>query len=185
MSKVTYNKVSRFPGRHWIVYLYCLPTDIVAWLLVSILALITGGTLFWRNGLWCSIQGNSWWCRSLASGYAGGTLGHGGWLRAHVVGNGGIATRTEFHEHIHVEQYEALMLFVTLLNVGWLTFLGITQGLTLYPILFSLLVQVFGGLLGLCASWITAWLRGASVYRGSVHEEDAYSREKEFKYVRH
>ena len=185
MSKATYNKVSGFPGRHWLVYLYCLPTDIVAWLLVSILALITGGAWFWRNGLWCSIPDSSWWCRSLANGYAGGTLGHGGWLRADVVGNGCIATRTEFHEHIHVEQYEALMLFVAMLNLGWLLFVCFTEGFAWNVLFFGLFVQTLGGMLGLCASWITAWLRGSSVYRGSVHEEDAYSREKEFKCVRH
>jgi hypothetical protein len=184
VSKIIYNKVSGFPGRHWIVYVYCLPTDIVAWLLVSILALITGASLFWRNGLWCSIQGNSWWC-SLASGYSGGTLGHGGWLRACVVGDGDIATGTEFHEHIHVEQYEALMLFVTMLNLCWLLFVCFTEGFALNMLFFGISVQTLGGMLGLCASWMTAWLRGSSVYRGSVHEEDAYSREKEFKYIRH
>lgn len=159
-----------FPRRHWFVFLFCLGGDVVSWSIILCIRAIFGGHIFWGNGLWCVVPKDSFWCRRIADGYSGGTIGHGGWLRE------GFSPDTEFHEHVHVEQYEVVMLLVCIHLVGWITVAGLSGGLCWqWPIILA--YYILGGLLGLVASWATAWLRGEPVYRGSSHEKSAYAQE--------
>jgi hypothetical protein len=89
----------------------------------------------------------------------------------------GIDTELETHEHLHVEQYEVVMLLVFLILMGW-TIQAIHLGTlaATWPILLG--YWALGGFLGTVAAWAVAWMRGESMYRGNVMEEGAYGLDK-------
>jgi len=163
------NKLDNFPLRHWAVYVCCLPADILCWLIVLLLWVLSGDKLVIQNGLWTTIPSKSWLGRSIFKKYGGGTLGHGGWLKADMVGDKGIDTRLERHEHKHVEQFETTLVFLLFGSI--LLWNGYLFGI-LWQLAIGLLVG--GWWLYIATGWFVAWLRGESLYRGSVQEESAY-----------
>ena len=161
------------PFRYWVTYLWTWPWDILAWIVVMFVWLVSGTKLHWLGGLWCELKEGSFITRIWRWG--GITLGHGGVLAPTLAGGDGIDTPTEFHEHsVHVEQYETAMLlgFIT----GWLIFgLSVLCG-----------HEEVGGFIGAgvwFVAWpavygvfsIQAWFRGENAYRGNSLEEAAYS----------
>jgi hypothetical protein len=173
-------KQDNFPWRHWLVYVYCLAGDIICWASVLVLWVFFGDKLVWQNGLWVGISKGSFWCRVVAKGIVGGTMGHGGWYVLDLMGDDGIDTKLEFHEHVHVEQYEVTQLVNVIIQAGHVI-MHIVNGQLESTWLMTLLYWMFGGLVGTAAGWIVAILRGERAYRGSQHEEAAYSLEKGFR----
>jgi hypothetical protein len=153
-------------------------------------------TWHWLDGFWFELDEKSWFVRKFYQGWGGTTLGHGGWYREGKIGDektsverrGGrnfivteqvIDTEIEFHEHVHVEQYEAAMLNAFLVGaavfLGFLIFTHIYAGIILGGGLW------FTGYFRMAVSrWLTAWMRGEEVYRGSAHEEAAYALAEEY-----
>ena len=155
------------------------------------------------KSLWCDLKGGSWptrtWYAKYKSGnwlafltkeepvkrqvtdplelgpyrtWGGTTLGHGGFYGPGIAKADGW-TRTQEHEHVHVEQFEASMVVSFLGAVYW----SIITTFTGYPFLAlvsGLLYWLSGGFMYGVAGWATAKLRGESPYRGSHHEEAAY-----------
>jgi hypothetical protein len=155
------------------------------------------------KSLWCDLKPDSWPTRSWYAHYDSGswfafltkeepllrpasatnrlgkyltwggtTLGHGGFYGPGAANLNGWG-RTQEHEHVHVEQFEATMLrsfAVGLYNGGTVVVLGhVGWGVAIF--LFNwwvgyLWMGIYNGL--------TARLRGENAYRGSVHEEEAY-----------
>lgn len=122
-----------------------------------------------------------WYLRSGTDRPWGGTtLGHAIFYGPHgrVSGEGfgdprlDLWTRTQAHEHIHVEQAEAA-------SVGSF-FVGLAAGIVLWllghveagAVLF-LVVWTTGYLVMGVSGWLTALLRGEEAYWGSTHEESA------------
>lgn len=173
------NKVDNFPKRHWIVNAYCLPADLLCWIIVIILWLVSGNYIYWNNGLWVTIIRKSVLGRTIFHRYGGGTLGHGGWLSADLIGGKLIDTGVEYHEHIHVEQFEVVVTMVLMV-------LSVIGGVCVYLGCFSqvwywlLGIWVLSGGIGLVSGFLVAYLRGEDVYMGSAHEESAYSQEDQY-----
>jgi len=175
-------KVDKFPRRHLLVYAYCLAADLVCWLIVLTLWIFAGkgAVLLVQNGLWVAIPRTSLLAKTIFNGIGGGTMGHGGWYLRDLIGKDGIDTALEFHEHIHVEQFESIMLAVSNILLGFVVNLGIRGQLyDIWPMV--LFYWALGGLIGVFSNWVVALLRGEEAYRGSAHEEAAYALEKEFK----
>lgn len=184
---------------HWILYAVSLPWDLfVAWPLVLLIRALWGKDLRWETPprykrevgggggpcLTCTVRENSFpvtpgiwpkgWYLHRATGrpWGGTTLGHAifygpkgrldteGW------------TRTQTHEHVHVEQAEVAMvqgLLIGLTCGAVLWGLGYTvAGLAVFLALWSC-----GYLLMGVAGWLTATLRGEEAYWGATHEESA------------
>ena len=162
------------PKRYWLTYLWTFPWDIVVFVIVIlILRPLFGKRFQWMNGLWVIIDSNSWFVRKIYKGYAGTTLGHGGFLVSGYEGGEGIDTSTEFHEDQHIEQYEFIMLGCFLLSGISAGTIHLVGGEVLWWL--HLALWVFGWELFYVCSLLQAWLRGESPYRGSVLEEAAYS----------
>jgi hypothetical protein len=172
--------MKRFPKRYLLSYLFCLPADIVCWLIVIAIRLrfLKGGYMFWQHGLWCEIPKDNW------AGMAGGIIGHGGWYRRGAIGKGKeVDTEVEFHEHFHVEQFEVNMLRVFMISLAMAITLAIAGLATTRLIYFPIILwSVFGFLSWVVPGWIQAWIRGESIYKGSIHEEGAYAAAE--KYIR-
>ena len=148
----------------------------------------------WKGGgggpcLTCRIRENSfpvrpgifpkgWYVRKGRDGrkdrpWGGTTLGHGIFYGPYGRGKKHDKwTRTQHHEHVHVEQAEVAMLR------------GFVEGLAAGIVLWSLGHPVAGTVMFLAmwftgylmmglAGWPTAWLRGEEPYWGSTHEESA------------
>jgi hypothetical protein len=163
----------KFPKRYFITYLYCLPWDIFGWLAVLFLRFrfFKGSVLFWKHGLWCEISEESW------KGMAGGIVGHGGWYRKGAIGKGiEIDTEVEVHEHFHVEQYEVAMLRAFIVALGGFATMYFSGTVTIPMMAYMVLQWAFlGFILWTAPGWMQAWIRGESMYRGSIHEEGAYA----------
>jgi hypothetical protein len=186
--------------RHVFLYIVSFPWDlIVAWPIVLIVRLLWGKDLKWETPppysrekgggggpcLTCQMKEGSfpvtpgifpkgWYFnKKTERPWNGTTLGHGifygpsgrhgGWQNW---------TKTQAHEHIHVEQSEVSMLgsFVVGLIAGIVIFvLGhpVAAVSTFFGIWFT------GYLIMGISGWLTAWLRGEEAYRGSAHEESA------------
>jgi len=184
---------------HWILYAICCPWDLlVAWPVVLLIRAFWGEDLRWETPppydrekgggggpcLSCRIRENSFpvtkgtfpkgWYLHKGSGrpWGGTSLGHGVFY-----GPGGRKgpddwTRTQAHEHVHVEQAEVAMVR------GFAV--GLTTGIVLWslghPIAGTIMFLTFwtiGYLLMGLAGWPTAVLRGEEAYWGSTHEESA------------
>ena len=149
------------------IWLVCLPSDIIVWLATLVVWALWGTKLHWCNGLWCELKESSWPARTWYKPWGGTTFGHGGFYNDGLSGEKGIDTYIEFHENIHVEQYEAGMLRTFIIALAILIFTGnwILAGA----------IWISGGLLTFGPNWLTALLRGEPAYRGSHHEEAAYA----------
>lgn len=110
--------------------------------------------------------------------WGGTTLGHGGFYGPGSSGGKGIDTEIEFHEHVHVEQFVAAMIMSLVQALISLLFVGLSGDWTT-GVQLALVLWVIGGFLFAAAGWLTAWLRGEDPYRGSFHEEAAYSLTRE------
>jgi hypothetical protein len=173
-------KVDKFPRRHILVYFFTLPGDLICWTLVLLIGVFFGDRFVWQNGLWFEISKDSWLYKTFLKEITGGTMGHGGWYRSDLAGEDGIDTKLEFHEHVHVEQYEAVMTAIFVVVFGF--FLnGAIRGDISSVWLMSLVCWAIGGLIGTVSGWFVAILRGEQAYRGSSHEEAAYALEDGFK----
>lgn len=166
---------NKFPFRYYITFLYCFGPDLVCWLIVLFIRLFKGGKLFWLRGLWCEIKDESW------RGMAGGVIGHGGWFGKGRAGDiGVIDTKTEFHEHEHVYQFEVVCLRLILQEIP-ANVIAHYKGCLEEMLLLSLILWIpLGILLWVGPGWLQAWLRGMPAYRGSIHERGAYGAAEEF-----
>jgi len=106
--------------------------------------------------------------------WAGTTLGHGGFLAPGRAGKKGIDTPTEFHEHIHVEQYEGAMLQSFIYGVIVVSVLTLYTHVIAGAVLGGA-IWLSGGMLSYGCSAVQAWLRGESLYMGGTKEESAYA----------
>jgi hypothetical protein len=144
--------------------------DVITWTIVLIFWVMWGTKLHWLEGLWFEFKLDSWPMRTWYKKWGGTALGHGGLLAPGQSGGSGIDTRTEYHEHFHVEQFEALCLH------GLLVALAIVAvGRDFPSMLLGACVWVVSGYMGYLASVFQAWIRGESAYEGSHMEEAAYS----------
>lgn len=173
-------------------YLVTLPNDLlICWPAVLIIWAVTGTKLRWENGgLWCDIKEGSWAVNADAflggwylhykgtpfeRSWGGTTLGHGGWYGPGRSGEEGLDTWVETHEGMHSHQSEVAMLGSLLLSVaGHLT--GEHWA--------ALVIWALGWLTTCAAGWIVAWLRELPVYRGSLHEQQAYDKVQLMKLLR-
>jgi len=153
-------KIDCFPWRHVFVYYSTCFSDILCWLIVLFIRAF-GGELTWKNGLWCIVSSDSFLKKTLFKNYSGGTLGHGGWLAE--------GKAAEFHEHVHVEQYEDATMSLALVNDIWLFF---SSG---HNLILALTVRTLAGAIVWLAAVFVTFLRGEDVYRGSHTEEAAYA----------
>ena len=192
--------------RHIVLYLICLPWDLVAYLTVLLIRLFWGKGLRWETPpyskdmgggpcLTCQMKEGSlpvrkgrwpvgWYLRDreadVPTPWGGTTLGHGifyGPFGRYDEDPNNAWTRTQEHEHYHVEQHEAAM--VASVITGLATFIVL---LALgHPVAATALgVPLWGSgyLLMATGGWLAALLRGESAYRGSQHEESAYAQTK-------
>jgi hypothetical protein len=150
-----------------ILYFICLPWDIAVWLIILFSYLFWGDKLFWEDGLWCEFKKDSWPMRTWYKEWNGTTFGHGGWLRYNYL------EKTLNHELIHVEQFEANMLFTFILAVFALC-IGLLHAIYIPTFITCSVVWLLGGF-PWAANWLTAYLRDEDFYFGSIHEESAYS----------
>lgn len=164
--------MNKRPWRWWLTFLWTWPWDLTVCLLTVLgVRLLWGKSSFWLDGLWVVLDEQSWFVRKPYQKWGGTTMGHGGWLREHRVGDPTkVDTYLEMHEHVHVEQYEAAMLS------------GLIAGIFVFALTqhWSALVIWWAGylLMGL-GNWIQAWFRGEELYKGSHHEEAARAVAKE------
>lgn len=156
-------------------YLYTFNHDLLSWLVILIIRYFAGGKrLAWVNGLWCEMKEGSWFSK------LGICFGHGGLLASGHMGEKGIDTRTEYHEHVHVEFFESSMLrgFISgILSFSLFLIVGhFKMGLVSFLIFWQL-----GYFFGLGTDWLTALIRGEDVYWGASHEEAAHAQDDHFK----
>jgi len=185
--------------RHIVLYILSAPWDImIAWPVVLLVRLFWGKDLRWESPprydekagggggpcLTCQIKEGSfpvvegtfpkgWYMREPGRPWGGTTLGHGIFYGPYGrKADKETWSRTQMHEHIHVEQCEVSMMrsflvgiiaAIPLLVVGeyWAA-LGI-----------FLAIWASGYLMMGVAGWLTALLRGEKAYWGSAHEESA------------
>jgi len=179
---------------HWILYLICLPWDLlVGWPIVIGIRLFWGEKLrretpppydYWKGGGggWCLTtqfkpgarpvnEGGWYWRKKTKRPWGGTTLGHAIFYGPNGRKDEGWS-RTQAHEHIHVEQFEVAMLrsfFVGLL-VGIVL---LALGHYWWALGLFLGIWTTGYLLMGAAGWLTAILRGEEAYHGATHEESA------------
>jgi len=158
--------------RRHITYLWTWLWDLVVWWVASIVVLCTRGAyLAWQDGGWWAVLPP----RDYADGetiWLGITLGHGGILSALAYGTQHDTTITEYHEGVHVEQYEAMSLAGCALGAvvaAAVCAIGhVAPGLALGAIVW---VGAYPACLG--ASYLVAAARGEHIYLGSTFEEAA------------
>lgn len=112
--------------------------------------------------------------RTWYKGWAGTTFGHGGFLAPGKAGGKGIDTKTEFHEHVHVEQYEGASLQGFLYGLA-VFFVSWCMGGVAIGAMAGGVIWLTGGMLAYACASLQAWFRGESLYMGSVKEEAAYA----------
>lgn len=185
--------------RHILLYIVSLPWDLlVAWPVVLWIRLLWGKDLRWetpppydpRKGggggpcLSCQMKEGSfpvvpgtfpkgWYFRKKSNRPWGGTsLGHGVFYGPNGRKGPGEWTRTQAHEHIHVEQAEVSMLrsFIVGLAAGIVI---LALGHPIAALVTFLSIWTTGYLMMGVAGWLTALLRGEEAYHGSTHEESA------------
>lgn len=166
--------MKKFPKRHTVVWVATILWDCVSFLIVLFLHLLGGKRLEWCDGLWTIIKQDSFLKHTLFKTTSGGCLGHGGWIAEDNAGKEGLDTSTEFHEHVHVEQYEYSMCFVLLINLINV-FFGFYYGY-INHLWYLVLIQLLGGVFSIGISVVVTYLRGEDIYWGSSHEEAAYAR---------
>lgn len=177
---------------HWILYVAALPWNLtVAWPAILLIRLFWGKELRWETPpegaggpvLTCELRAGSWpaetwYVHHVVDGvkrtWGGTTLGHAIFYGVDIR-RAGEWVHIQKHEHVHVEQYEghcvaafvvSLIVWIVLAALGHFTAAFVTWICLWWSC--SYLVS-FG------ANWLTAFLRGENFYRGSSHEESAYS----------
>jgi len=163
------------PRRWLLTFLWTFPADIISWFFILLVRLTFGAKLFWIDGLWAELRWRSWPDRVWGKRWAGVTMAHGGIFASGRSGGKGVDTKTELHELVHVEQFEARMLasFVLgLSSVVMLLFAGYS-GATMLWVGGS--IWMVSWPLGYTASLVQAYLRGEDPYEGSYLEEAAYA----------
>ncbi len=177
--------------KHWVLYFVCLPWDlVVAWPAILLIRLFWGKNLRWETPptgaggpvLVCELREGSWPARTWyvqrredgkPFTWGGTTLGHGIFYGVNQLVHGEW-TKLQIHEHVHVEQYEGIsfgMFVVGSLAGSFVTGLGhLIAGPMLGLTIWTMAYLVMG-----IGNWSAAWLRGEDLYRGSSHEESAYS----------
>jgi len=187
--------------RHIVLYVVCAPWDIlVAWPLVLIIRLLWGHRLRWETPpyhkeegggpvLTCELLPGSlpvrkgrwpvgWYLHDRKHGVPWGatTLGHGifygPWARESLSADSW--TRTQAHEHVHVEQFEASMVSSFLVALGVVVLL-VALGHFRAAAVAGCVLWSLGYLLMGVGGWLAAFFRGEPMYRGSQHEESAYA----------
>lgn len=136
-----------------------------------------------KRGSWPVSEGRwpkGWYLLKLSGG---GTTSWGGTTLGHAIFYGPMKRAAEgrdwrpvqFHEHVHVEQYEASMLRAFLVAV-----VIAAVGQTSAAYILAGLVWLTGYWQMGIGNWTTAWLRGENPYRGSHHEEAAYALDDDY-----
>jgi len=184
------------PARYLLTHLWTWPWDLISWFAVLCIWLFWGTKLHWLGGLWCELKKNSWptrtWYRKkdehgspqmhpiekqvelgMWKTWGGSTLGHGGFYGPGRSGGEGIDTEVEFHEHVHVEQFE-VALWVSFLY-ACAVFVHNAVAFNAYSYWLCGAIWLSGFAVFYCCALIQAWLRGESAYKGSTLEEAAYS----------
>ena len=159
------------PKTYLLTHLWTLPGALISWLAVLVVWLLWGCKLEWLDGLWCELKPNSWPMRSWYKDWGGTTFIRGGFYRPGRKGKPGrIDTRTEAHEHIHIEQAEASALygFIMAVVVSIVTLFS-TAGL-----ITALLIWTITPLMIYVAAGLQAVIRGEEFYKGNHFEEHAY-----------
>jgi len=155
----------------FLIYIWCLPWDILAWLVILLMWSIWGTKLRWEDGLWFEFKRDSWPSRTWYNPWAGTTFGHGGILGYGHSGKKGIDTKTEKHEHIHVEQFEVVMLSHLLMALLFIFFTEYNG----YSLFIFFTIWLSGGFLNYLIGGIVSLMRGKSFYTGNIKEMAAYA----------
>lgn len=190
------------PWYRFLLYIPSLPWDLFSWFLICCIRLFWGENLVWERDekhhgspvLTCDLKPNSWPARtwytyrvnrkkipthpSLQERYGmfrtwgGTTLGphsifYGPGRR--VTPNWAIIQR---HEHVHSHQGEAYMLLSFVAAIPFFVYGLCTQNLVVWVM--ALVLWTLGYVL-IFTNFIVAVLRGDKAYRGSHHEQAAYS----------
>jgi hypothetical protein len=169
-----------------VLYILCLPTDLLSYGGTLFVWLCWGENLRWENGgLWCNLKYDCWLLRKpdkkslnpykrfsgLYRGWAGSTTGHGGFYNDPPIS-------TIAHEFVHTKQYEAYIIKAYLL-------LGLVGILQIWLSFFFSSVVSFvilsNGYHTWTANWIHAWFLDKPIYKGSLHEESARALEKHYR----
>lgn len=168
----------------FLAYVFCSLWDItIAWPAILLVRLFWGKNLRWETPpmphpggpvLVCDIRADSWPGRTWYKPWGGTTLGHGIFYGVDIIKPGEKWTSIQEHEHVHVEQFEGVSLgsFAMGLWVG-ITIAALGHGVA--ALIVGLLIWWLGYLVMGLGNWGAAWLRGEDPYRGSSHEESAYS----------
>lgn len=172
-------KVNKFPKRQLLLFLFCFPSDILGWVLLLVTWVLSGDLIFWQNGLWITLKEKSWLGRSLFKNHNGGCICHGGWYKTEILKKGkqinSIDTRLEYHEHIHIEQYEVVNLYTVIILVPMLCSNPSEKTAILAMIIWACCWWLF-----VACSMLVAWFRGEDYYRGNINEESAYSQDEDY-----
>jgi hypothetical protein len=163
--------MTKRPKSYLLTHIWTFPAAILSWIAVLIVRVLWGHKLEWLDGLWCELKEDSWPMRTWYKRWGGTTFVRGGFYRPGRKGQPGrIDTRTEAHEHIHIEQAEASALFGTvvaitiILALPWST-AGFITALAVWTLTAPLIYLAAG---------IQAVVRGESFYKGNHFEEHAY-----------
>jgi len=185
--------------RHILLYVTALPWNLlVAWPIVLAIRVLWGKELGWETppkyaqeegggggpcltcqmkpGSFPVVQGmfpKGWYFNKRTnSPWGGTTLGHGIFYGPNGRTTPFDWTRTQAHEHVHVEQFEVSMMgsFLVGLVAGIVMLIA---GRPIVALSVFLGVWTTGYLVMGVAGWLTAWLRGEEAYWGSTHEESA------------
>ncbi|RLD67833.1 MAG: hypothetical protein DRI98_12360 [Bacteroidetes bacterium] len=166
--------MTRQPWYSHIKWLYCFPNNIIIWIATLIIWSLYGHRLHWNDGLWCELKKDSWPSRTWYKGWGGTTLGHGGFYATGKTKGQGVDTEIEFHEHIHIEQFEAGMLRVFLIAI-FIMSVCLLASQPMLGLYIALPLWFAGALITFVPNWLQALIRGEEAYMGSHHEESAYA----------
>jgi hypothetical protein len=190
------------PWYRTFIYLFTLPWDLVTWLIICFMRLCWGENLKWERDvdahgspvLTCDLKPNSWPARTWYTYKVGGkkqpvhpslqerygeyrTWG-GTTLGPHAIFYGpGRRPDDQWapiqkHEHIHTEQGEAYMLLSFMYALPFFIYGLVTHSVVVWVMA---LASWTLGYVFMYTNFLIAILRGEPAYRGSHHEESAYS----------
>ena len=176
-----------------IIWIITFPWDVICWMIVLFFRLFWGSKLWWKGGLWTELKPESWpsrtWYRYKFHGrfiqnptskwgingrwktWGGTCLGHGGFYGPGVSQGKKIDTSVEYHEHVHVEQYEVGMVRGFL--IGLFVFGIFIEHFTVLGLIAGSIIWITGFLHTMIPAWIVGFLRGEGAYSGSITEEHA------------
>lgn len=162
----------KYDKKYYISFLMtCLP-DIVYFTIALLLFVFAGKNIYWNYGIVVELCNSSIIYKKLFKKYNGGTFGRCIWYRDGIIGDEVIDTRVERHENYHVEQYEVATF------VGFL--IAIASYLSTGNVILSLSIWIGLSPLSVISGFVSAYLRGLPIYRGSMHEKSAYALDDEY-----